>query len=300
MGEYEQMEKSKVDPNPQLRLVAFISVVFSTVAVTACLLTFPLVFNYVQTLQATVQGEVETCRARSRDMWAQMLSIHQGNPGQGPETPMNAFMRATRQTHTEVGACCTCQRGPSGGAGDPGADGHDGAPGRDGEKGGPGKDAGKDEHFVPAPPQCDCAGKPGPAGPPGPNGQAGPAGDNGRAGGDGQPGGAGPPGPTGPAGANGNAGAPGPAGPAGTLSPGGKGAPGNAGAPGKAGSPGNAGNPGGPGKDGGPGGPGPAGDVGAGGKNGNAGGPGAAGDPGKNGAPGECTHCPPARLAPGY
>lgn len=38
-----------------LRGVAFAAVVFSTVAVSACLITFPLVFHYVQTLQATVQ-----------------------------------------------------------------------------------------------------------------------------------------------------------------------------------------------------------------------------------------------------
>lgn len=38
-----------------LRGVAFAAVAFSTVAVTACLITFPLVFHYVQTLQATVQ-----------------------------------------------------------------------------------------------------------------------------------------------------------------------------------------------------------------------------------------------------
>lgn len=38
-----------------LKPIAFAAVVFSTVAVTACLLTFPMVFHYVQTLQATVQ-----------------------------------------------------------------------------------------------------------------------------------------------------------------------------------------------------------------------------------------------------
>lgn len=47
-----------------LKAVAFGAVVFSTVAVTACLITFPLVFQYVQTLQATVQAEVEFCKVR--------------------------------------------------------------------------------------------------------------------------------------------------------------------------------------------------------------------------------------------
>lgn len=41
-----------------LRIIAFVSVVFSTVAVTVCLLTFPLIFHYVQTLQALVQVRI--------------------------------------------------------------------------------------------------------------------------------------------------------------------------------------------------------------------------------------------------
>lgn len=48
------------DSKGSLRPVAFLAVVFSTVAVTACLITFPLVFQYVQTLQATVQ--VSSCK----------------------------------------------------------------------------------------------------------------------------------------------------------------------------------------------------------------------------------------------
>ncbi|KAI1703348.1 cuticle collagen 14 [Ditylenchus destructor] len=58
-----------------LRPIAFAAVVFSTVSTTACLLTFPLVFHYVQTLQATVQGEVEYCKSRSRDMWREMVDV---------------------------------------------------------------------------------------------------------------------------------------------------------------------------------------------------------------------------------
>ncbi len=70
MVEYEKMEGKS-----SLRSTAFAAVVFSTVAVTACLVTFPMVFHYVQTLQATVQGEVEYCKARSKDMWREMLEI---------------------------------------------------------------------------------------------------------------------------------------------------------------------------------------------------------------------------------
>jgi len=304
MGEYEQMEKSKVDPNPSLRVIAFIAVVFSTVAVTACLLTFPLVFHYVQTLQASVQGEVEFCKSRSRDMWKEMLDIHQGNggsPSEGPETPFSAFMRVARQApHTETGSCCTCQRGPPGPAGEPGKDAADGQPGKDGDKGGPGKDAGKEEKLLPIPPQCECQAKPGPAGPVGPKGADGPPGEAGKVGGDGQPGPQGPPGPPGPPGANGLAGPVGAPGEAGKLSPGPKGPAGAPGPAGKAGAPGTPGKAGEPGKDGAPGAAGPTGDAGAPGGPGKVGAPGAPGDAGKAGPPGSCEHCPPARLAPGY
>jgi len=302
MGEYEQMEKSKVDPNPSLRLIAFVAVVFSTVAVTACLLTFPLVFHYVQTLQASVQGEVEFCKARSRDMWKEMLDIHQGGgaPSEGPETPLNAFMRVARQAHTEVGSCCTCQRGPPGSAGEPGTDGRDGNPGRDGDKGGPGRDAAKEDKLLPIPPQCECMAKPGSAGPVGPKGPDGPPGENGRPGGDGSSGPQGPPGPPGPAGGPGQNGPPGPRGEDGHLIPGQKGPAGQPGGPGKAGNPGNPGQGGAPGKDGAPGPAGSPGEPGSPGGPGRAGGPGSPGDPGRNGPPGSCEHCPPARLAPGY
>lgn len=57
---YDRMDKD--EDKGSLRAVAFCAVVFSTVAVTACLITFPLVFHYVQTLQATVQGEVHYCK----------------------------------------------------------------------------------------------------------------------------------------------------------------------------------------------------------------------------------------------
>ncbi|VDO99433.1 unnamed protein product [Soboliphyme baturini] len=56
-----------------LRTVAFCAVVFSTVAVASCLLTFPLIFHFVQNMQALVQGEVDTCQFRSREMLSKWL-----------------------------------------------------------------------------------------------------------------------------------------------------------------------------------------------------------------------------------
>jgi hypothetical protein len=305
MGEYEQMEKRE-DPHHSLRIVAFISVVFSTVSVTACLLSFPLVFQYVQTLQANVQSEVEFCKARSRDMWKEMLDIQQGGNGgatssEGPDTPFGAFMRAARQVpKSDFGQCCTCQEGPAGAPGDDGTPGPDGNPGKDGTPGKNGKDAEKQEKFLPYGPQCDCKGHPGPRGPVGPKGPDGTPGESGRPGGDGVPGAQGPPGPAGPPGPNGGAGAIGPKGDDGKQGPGQKGP---AGEPGKDGA---KGPPGPPGKGGEAGKDGPAGAAGTGsepgppGPAGKAGTPGTDGEKGKAGEPGSCAHCPPARLAPGY
>jgi hypothetical protein len=45
-----------------LKIVAFCAVVFSTVSVAACFITLPLVFDYVQRLQANVRSEVDFCK----------------------------------------------------------------------------------------------------------------------------------------------------------------------------------------------------------------------------------------------
>ncbi|EJW73106.1 collagen protein 48, partial [Wuchereria bancrofti] len=126
-----------------LRSVAFAAVVFSTVAVTACIFTFPMVFYYVQTLQATVQSEVEYCKSRSRDMWKEMVEM-------GPESdnePLDILVRATRQAEAQ---CCTCQQGPPGPDGPPGMPGRDGAPGEGpGAPGPPGADADLHDRLLP-------------------------------------------------------------------------------------------------------------------------------------------------------
>lgn len=101
MVQYEQMEK--MESKSSLRPIAFCAVVFSTVAVTACLITFPMVFHYVQQLQATVQGEVEYCKSRSRDMWKEMVDMA---PESGPEDALDVLLRATRQAEAQCTTYC--------------------------------------------------------------------------------------------------------------------------------------------------------------------------------------------------
>lgn len=182
MNKYDRMEEEE---KSSLKVVAFCAVVFSTVSVTACLVTFPLVFQYVQTLQATVQGEVAYCKSRSRDMWKEMMQMDTSDSDSGPETGLDVLLRVTRQVDEQ---CCTCQQGPAGPAGQPGRDGNPGAAGNDGAPGGPGRDAEIREELLPVPPQCPCVQIPGGSGPPGPKGNDGPPGDAGAPGLDGRPG----------------------------------------------------------------------------------------------------------------
>lgn len=53
---------SEKEERPSLRPVAFAAVVFSTVALTSCLLTFPMILHYVQTLESQVQLDLEYCQ----------------------------------------------------------------------------------------------------------------------------------------------------------------------------------------------------------------------------------------------
>uniref|UniRef100_A0A915E1D4 Nematode cuticle collagen N-terminal domain-containing protein n=1 Tax=Ditylenchus dipsaci TaxID=166011 RepID=A0A915E1D4_9BILA len=275
-----------------LRLIAFTAVVFSTVAITACLLTFPLVFHYVQTLQATVQGEVEYCKSRSRDMWREMVDVELASSLDTDDLGVididhpedwNKQRRPRRQTNSDI--CCTCQQGP---------------PGPDGPPANPAKmdHPEKGQEFPVL--QAQMLTPPGPIGPPGPPGNDGQPGTPGKNGEDGNNGPQGPPGPAGPPGSPGQAGQRGPPGEPGQLVPGDRPPPGPPGQGGRPGPPGPSGRPGPPGKDGenGPvGAPGEPGQKGPPGPNGSQGSAGQAGQPG---APGSCEHCPPARLAPGY
>jgi len=322
------------------RMVAFTAIVFSTVAVTGCLLAFPLVFHFIQILDASIQSDLDFCQTRSRDMWNEMMDIHIAG-GQHdsarvaramvlskenemrmkrfadksqslkfwadriakdqPEPRENKPVANPSAAQQSYGGCCTCHRGPAGPPGPPGRDGADGGNGSPGQPGERGEPAPSDRSLLDFyPKQCPCEGAPqgdqGPAGPRGADGQAGAAG---APGGDGQPGG---PGPRGPPGENGRAGQNGQKGPTGDAGRGTSraGAPGAPGGPGRTGAAGAPGQTGPAGKDGQPGSAGGPGDIGAAGANGRPGGPGSDGNQGLQGDPGTCTHCPPARLAPGY
>nr|CAD2194402.1 unnamed protein product [Meloidogyne enterolobii] len=69
------------DKNPlkqerqSLRPVALIATCCATVAISSCLIMFPLILHYIQTLEAGVQLDLDFCKSRARDMWREMFEI---------------------------------------------------------------------------------------------------------------------------------------------------------------------------------------------------------------------------------
>uniref|UniRef100_A0A1I7XUB7 Leishmanolysin-like peptidase n=1 Tax=Heterorhabditis bacteriophora TaxID=37862 RepID=A0A1I7XUB7_HETBA len=291
-------EKTKLVEAESLKRLAFFGIAISTVATLTAIVAVPMLYNYMQHVQSSLQNEVDFCRHRTDGLWDEFHRFEsmKGVDSRIKRQAWNNRPARARGTGTYSqgggggggydtgvsggggggGSCCSCGIGAAGPPGPPGADGHPGQDGSPGNAGAPGADAEagaapKADDFC-----FDC-----PPGPPGPAGNAGPPGPPGS---DGAPGqsppssSSGPPGPAGPPGPPGNDGQPG--------------APGNPGAPGQVtevpGTPGPAGPPGPPGP------PGPAGNPGSGGSS-QPGPPGPAGDPGPDGAPGN----PGAPGAPG-
>uniref|UniRef100_A0A7E4USJ1 Col_cuticle_N domain-containing protein n=1 Tax=Panagrellus redivivus TaxID=6233 RepID=A0A7E4USJ1_PANRE len=314
-----------------LKKFTFFGIALSTAATLTAIIVVPMLYNYVQYVQSSLQVEAEFCRHKTSTLWdeytiIQATSKHlplrlkrqayaaayypqQRQPFfQQPPTPVyqapvyqqRVPVAVFQQQATQSsGSCCSCGMGLAGPPGQPGQDGLPGPDGRPGNDGNNGPDAAPnaiptaDDFCFDCPPAPGGSpGLPGPKGPPGLPGQPGIPGGS-------QP--KGPPGPQGPQGPPGNAGQPG--------NPGQPGQPGQLlpgiappGPPGPQGPPGNPGQPGPPGIPGssenGP--PGPPGDVGRPGPPGRPGGMGAPGNPGASGPDGGCDHCPTPRTPPGY
>jgi hypothetical protein len=106
----------------QLRRVAFFSIVISTAAVIASIVTLPMLYSYVASFQSHLVQETDFCKIRARDMWTEMSILNQqpaahsrgkrqyGQAPQGPQVPQAGGYGPV--VAPEVAPqCCNCQQG---------------------------------------------------------------------------------------------------------------------------------------------------------------------------------------------
>ncbi|KAI1704192.1 collagen triple helix repeat (20 copies) domain-containing protein [Ditylenchus destructor] len=100
--EDESPLKNPESERQSLKPVAFAATVFSTVAITSCLITFPLILHYIQTLESNVQMDLDFCKSRARDMWREMFEIRtNGRKASAEALRMASMMVMNRAHHLE-------------------------------------------------------------------------------------------------------------------------------------------------------------------------------------------------------
>lgn len=72
MVNYDKMsnaESEKWREAEQFRKLAFLGVLCSTVAILTCMVTVPMLYNYVQRVQTELEEEMHFCKSRTGSLW---------------------------------------------------------------------------------------------------------------------------------------------------------------------------------------------------------------------------------------
>uniref|UniRef100_A0A0R3RM75 Col_cuticle_N domain-containing protein n=1 Tax=Elaeophora elaphi TaxID=1147741 RepID=A0A0R3RM75_9BILA len=152
-------EKEREQECRNLKLVAFVGVAMSTVATLVCVISVPLLYNYLQHMHSVMQSEVDFCKSRSSNIWrevtrTQMFATTGGGVRQVRQAGIghSSIGFVSGAPASPSGECCGCGVSPPGPPGPPGDDGSDGP---DGESGLPGKDGPDAPQEPPVPPKID-------------------------------------------------------------------------------------------------------------------------------------------------
>ena len=65
-----------------LRTSAFVAITLATVSITTCLLAFPMLFHFVQRMEAEAQAEIDWCYTTSKGMWKSVSAVREVNGAQ--------------------------------------------------------------------------------------------------------------------------------------------------------------------------------------------------------------------------